>query len=255
MHHSPHVAHNSLANLMHSPKDTQPFVTLDCIIFGFADRHLQVLLVEWTEPNDPQLWALPGGFIKEDMDLDSSAQIVLEDLTGVDNVFMEQLSTFGIANRVPTHRAITVAYYALVAPAHYHLKQGPDNRKVRWFDIREIPSLIYDHRSILETGLEHLQKKIREEPIGFELLPEKFTLTDIQSLYESILAGPIDKRNFRKKLLNMNLLTPLNEMQKGVAHRAARLYSFDKEVYEKLKEEKKLNFDFKLLEEEPESTN
>ncbi len=250
MPYAPHVAHNTLDNLMRSPQDTQPFVTLDCVIFGFAEGRLQVLLVEWTEPGDPQLWALPGGFLKEDTDLDTSAQIVLEGLTGVAHVFMEQLHTFGKVNRVPTHRAITVAYYALVAPAQYPLKPGPDNRKVKWFDIREIPDLIYDHREILETGLERLRKTIREEPIGFELLPEKFTLTQIQCLYESILNGEIDKRNFRKKFLNMNLLTPLSEMQQGVAHRAARLYSFDKEVYETLKAEKKLNFDFKLLDEE-----
>ncbi len=252
MPHSVHVAHNKLANLMKSPQDTQPFVTLDCVIFGFAEESLQVLLVEWPEPTTPRRWALPGGFIKENMDLDTSAQIVLEGLTGVGDIFMEQIATFGNAGRVPTHRAITVAYYALVAPAQYQLKPGPDNRMVQWFNIKDIPPLIYDHQDILEAGWEYLRKKIREEPIGFELLPEKFTLTQIQNLYQSILDGPIDKRNTRKKLLNMNLLTPLNEMQQGVAHRAARLYSFDKEVYEKLKEEKKLNFDFKLLEEEEE---
>ena len=234
---------------MKSPQDTQPFITLDCVIFGFADGHLQVLLVEWNEPDQQGLWALPGGFVKENMDLDTSAQVVLEGLTGVGNIFMEQLHTFGRVNRVPTHRAITIAYYALVAPAQYKLKQGPDHRRVRWFDVKEIPPLIYDHRKILEKGLERLRKKITEEPIGFELLPKKFTLTAIQTLYESILDGKIDKRNTRKKLLNMNLLTPLDEMQQGVAHRAARLYSFDKEVYKRLKEEKKLNFDFKLIDE------
>ena len=222
--------------------DEQPLLTLDCVIFGFQAEQLQVLLVKWDAESREELWALPGGFPKKGIDLDASANIVLENLTAVSNLFMEQLYAFGKANRVQTHRAITIAYYALISPELYQLKAGPEGRAVKWFSIHELPTLIYDHAQILFVGLKRLKKKVREEPIGFELLPEKFTLTQIQSLYEAILESKLDKRNFRKKLLKMNLLTKLQEMQKGVAHRAARLYSFDKENYETLKE-KGLNFD------------
>lgn len=222
--------------------DERPLLTLDCVIFGFKAQELKVLLVKWEPDSEQELWALPGGFVKKGVDLDASANIVLENLTGVSNLYMEQLRAFGATHRVKTHRAITIAYFALVSPEQHRLKPGPEGREVNWFDINHLPELIYDHQVILEAGLHRLRRKVREEPIGFELLPEKFTLTHIQHLYEAILDRELDKRNFRKKLLKMNLLTKLDEMQQGVAHRAARLYSFDKENYTKLKE-KGVNFD------------
>lgn len=230
------------ASLADSNLDDQPLLTLDCVILGFKKKALQVLLVKWRPESDDNLWALPGGFVKKGIDLDASANIVLENLTGVSNLFMEQLYAFGANNRVATHRAITIAYYALVSSDQYQLKTGPEGRAVKWFHIYNLPDLIYDHQEIIQAGIKRLKRKVREEPIGFELLPEKFTLTQIQSLYEAILERKLDKRNFRKKLQKMNLLTQLNEMQQGVAHRAARLYSFEKDNYIRLKENG-FNFD------------
>lgn len=223
--------------------DERPLLTLDCVILGFRAAQLQVLLVKWdAEGEEAERWALPGGYVKKGIDLDASANIVLENLTGVSNLYMEQLHAFGAANRVLSHRAITIAYYALISPEQYHLRPGVKGRDVKWFNVDELPELIYDHHEIIQAGLKRLRKKVREEPIGFELLPEKFTLTQIQVLYETILGRELDKRNFRKKLLKMNLLTRLDEIQQGVAHRAARLYSFDKDNYSRLKKEG-FNFD------------
>jgi len=142
-------------------------------------------------------------------------------------VYLEQLKAFGRVNRFPDARVVTIAYYALVSADAYDIVAGNFASEAGWFSIAEVPKLVYDHQMILDTGLKHLQHKVRHEPIGFNLLPEKFTLLQLQELYEAILNTKLDKPNFRRKILKMNLLTPCNEKQTGVAHRAANLYRFD----------------------------
>ncbi|WMJ75221.1 NUDIX domain-containing protein [Cytophagaceae bacterium ABcell3] len=213
-----------------------PSLSIDCVIFGFENAELKVLLIRRAQEPEFGKWALPGGFVLEDEDLDQSARRILEELTGVSNLYMEQVHTFGELKRFPLRRVITIAYYALVKPEAYQLKPGPLATEVKWCNINTLPELPFDHKDIFDTSLQKLRRKVRYEPIGFELLPEKFTLTEIQQLYEATLLKKLDKRNFRKKLLKMNLLLPLDEIQQNVAHRAARLYSFDPAIYHSLKE-------------------
>jgi 8-oxo-dGTP diphosphatase len=220
----------------YKPEDIIPSISTDSIIFGLDQGKLKVLLIKRAIEPSVGLWALPGGFVLEQEDLDQSARRTLEGMTGMSKVFMEQVYTFGQVNRFPRRRVVTVAYYALINYTLDNLKAGPDASEIYWFEIGEIPELIFDHRYILDKALAFLRAKVRNEPIGFELLPRKFTLTQLQGLYEAVLGTTFDTRNFRKKLLKMNLLLPLEETQTGVAHRAARLYSFNRDTYAKLKE-------------------
>jgi 8-oxo-dGTP diphosphatase len=217
-------------------------LSVDCVIFGFEKWQLEALLIKLNvEPGMGQ-WALPGGNVNCSETLDDAAQRVLEELTGVTNVYMTELSAFSALDRFPLFRVVTIAYYALIKPENYSLNPGPKASEVGWFKISDIPMLPFDHDLILKSALKRLAKDIQYMPVGFELLPKKFTLTQLQSLYESIYNRKLDKRNFRKKILSMNLLVELSEKQQGVAHRAARLYRFDKKNYEQLKE-KGFNFE------------
>ncbi len=211
-------------------------VSVDCVIFGFneSEADLKVLCIErGEEPFYGQL-ALPGDLVKIDEDIDSAARRVLKELTGVSNIFLEQLFTFGNITRHPLGRVVTVAYFALIKPSDFDLSPSGFATRAEWRSISDIRELAFDHFRILSSALSRLKGKIRYQPIGFNLLPEKFTLTQLQNLYETILDTDFDKRNFRKKILSMELLIPLEEKQRGVAHRAARLYKFDMTRYEKL---------------------
>ncbi len=227
----------------YKPEDIIPSVSTDCLIFGLDDGKLKVLLLKRNIEPSLGMWALPGGFVLDFEDLEMSAKRTLQDTTGMTNVFMEQVQAFGQVSRFPWRRVITVAYYALIKYRPDDLKAGPDASDINWFDIAEIPELVFDHQHILDITLAHLQSKVRNAPIGFELLPPKFTLTQLQSLYEAVLRTTFDTRNFRKKLLKMNLLEQLDETQTGVAHRAARLYRFNPDIYRKLMEK---GFTFEL---------
>lgn len=230
-------------NLDYRPEDIIPSVSTDCVIFGLDNGKLKVLLLKRKIEPSVGLWALPGGFVLDFEELEMSAKRTLRDTTGMTNVFMEQVQAFGNVNRFPWRRVITVVYYALIKYRTDDLKPGPDASNINWFEIAQVPELVFDHKHILDITLQHLQSKVRNEPIGFELLPPKFTLTQLQELYEAVLRTTFDTRNFRKKLLKMNLLEQLNETQTGVAHRAARLYRFNSEIYQKLKEK---GFTFEL---------
>ncbi len=217
-------------------------LSTDCVIFGFDNSQLKVLLIKLNvEPGKGQ-WALPGSNILEDENLDVAADRVLKELTGINNIYLEQLYTFGNVNRFPLFRVITVAYFALVKIEDYVTKPGPKASDAKWFPIKKIPKLPFDHNEIIEYALKRLKLRLRIRPIGFELLPLKFTLSQLQSLYETIVGIEMDKRNFRKKVLGMGVLLQLQEKQKGVPHRAAKLYRFDKRKYDKLKE-KGFNFE------------
>ena len=220
----------------------KPSVTVDCVVFGLDEEDLKIILIERDGEPFKGRWALPGGFIQMDESLEQAAMRELREETGVENVFLEQLYTFGEVTRDPRDRVISVAYYALVNLRDHSIKAATDARSAAWFSVDDIPQLAFDHDKILDVALKRVKGKVRYEPIGFELLPEKFTLTELQRMYEKILEQEIDKRNFRKKILSMELLKELDEVQMDVAHRAARLYRFDEKKYRQLKE-KGLNFE------------
>lgn len=209
--------------------------TVDNVIFGFDESDLKILLIKRQEEPFNNHWALPGYFVLHDEDLNTAARRVLKQLAGIDNVFLEQVKSFGAVDRHPVGRVITVAYYSLVKIADFNPK--PDNdvaKEVRWFRVSDISDLdlAFDHEEMINVCFQTLKRQVRIRPIGFELLPPKFTLTELQHLYEAILETALDKRNFRKKILSMNLLIDLEEMQEGVAHRPAKLYMFDSQTYE-----------------------
>lgn len=219
--------------MAHTYEYPRPALTVDCVVFGFEDHALQLLLIR--RGLEPFLgdWALPGGFVHMDEDLDAAARRELLEETGVSDLFLEQLYTFGTPGRDPRGRVVSVAYVALVKPDEHPATGDTDAAEARWFPATAIPPLAFDHARIVETALERLRGKIRWQPVGFELLPEKFTLTDLQSLYEAILGRSLDKRNFRKKLLQFDFVVPLEEFRAG-RNRPARLHRFDREKYDHL---------------------
>ena len=208
--------------------------TVDNVIFGFDEGDLKVLLIKRGEEPYDGMWALPGYFVYPNEDLDSAANRVLEELTGLRNVFLEQVRTFGKVDRHPFGRVITVAYFSLLKIDAYQLQPASIALQAQWHSISAIEELAFDHNGILEACFDRLKWSVKTRSIGFELLPRKFTLTELQHLYEAILETELDKRNFRKKILSMDLLIDLDETQEGVAHRPAKLYKFDKERYKEL---------------------
>ncbi len=210
----------------------RPCVTVDCVVFGLDEDELRVLLIQRDNPPFEGKWALPGGFVNMDESLEAAALRELEEETGAKNLFLEQLYTFGDVGRDPRDRVITVAYFALVKLSDQTIQAATDARSTLWFNINEIPELAFDHAKVLATAYNRLKAKVRYQPVGFELLPATFTLTQLQTLYETILDRPLDKRNFRKKILSMDIVVPTGQVQQGVSHRAAMLYQFDKATYD-----------------------
>jgi len=212
----------------------RPAVTTDCIIFGFDETDLKVLLIERGIEPFKGSWAFPGGFLNMDETAEEGAKRELEEETGLKNVFIEQLYTFSDVNRDPRGRVISVVYFALVKLENYKAKAGDDASKAEWFSVKEIPTLAFDHEMILRKALYRLKGKIRYQPVGFELLPEKFTLSELQHLYEVVLELKLDKRNFRRKIQKMDLLIETGEKEQNVQHKAAMLYKFNKTKYDQL---------------------
>lgn len=206
-------------------------VTVDCVVFGLDETELKVMLIQRDIAPFEGKWALPGGFVRLDETVEEAARRELQEETGLEKVFLEQLYTFGDLARDPRERVITIAWYALVRLSDHRVKAATDARDAAWFGMHDLPLLAFDHDCILETAHQRLQNKLRYQPIGFELLPQKFTLTQLQKLYEIILDRTLDKRNFRKKILGMDILQELDEVETDVAHRAARLYRFNKQRY------------------------
>jgi 8-oxo-dGTP diphosphatase len=221
----------------------RPALTVDAVVFGLDDEDLKVLLIRRDLEPYQGKWALPGGFVRAHESLEEAVRRELQEETGIDQLFLEQLYTFGAVDRDPRERVVTVAYYALVKLSDHRIKAATDARDAAWFAMSEARGLAFDHDQIVAVALERLKGKVRYQPIGFELLPPEFTLSQLQRLYETILETPLDKRNFRKKILGMDFLVALEEVQKDVAHRAARLYRFDRKKYQQLQ---KRGFNFEL---------
>lgn len=210
--------------------------SVDCVLFGFDGKELKILLIERNEEPYKDWWALPGNIVGSNESLDQSAERILFELTGLSGIYMEQYYAFGDPGRHPQGRVITLAYFALIRlGSDEHLKPQISYAKgAKWTSIDKLPKLAFDHRQIYDKGLEKIKRRINHQPIAFELLSEKFTLTQLQNVYELILGKKLDKRNFRKKIISFGVLKELNEKQKGVSYRAATLYRFDKRKYAKL---------------------
>jgi 8-oxo-dGTP diphosphatase len=210
--------------------------SIDCVIFGFEAGVLKILLIERNEEPFKDWLALPGDIIKQEESVDDAAERILYELTGLRDLHMEQFHTFGEVHRHPQGRVITVAYYALLRlTGQKELRPVTQfARKAFWHPINDLPKLAFDHSEIFNRSLNKVRRRLSYQPIAFELLPEKFTLTQLQVCYEAILNKKLDKRNFRKKMLSYGFLKPLPEKQKGVSYRAAKLYKFDRRKYAKI---------------------
>jgi 8-oxo-dGTP diphosphatase len=234
-----------------------PHISVDCVIFGSDEGTLKVLLIERQKVSHSHLGGhklkLPGSLISENVDLDTSAIRTLKELTGLENIYLKQYSVFGDPGRltpsedlewlrktsgIKVDRVVTIAYYSLIK-----ISESTITKKTIWIPVYALPELIFDHNSIIEAALENLRNEIRNRPLCFEMLPKKFTLRQMQNIYESILNVKLDNRNFRKKVRHLNFLIPLTEKEKRVSHKPAQLYKFDKKLYE---ENKKLYNGFYL---------
>jgi 8-oxo-dGTP diphosphatase len=214
----------------------QSDISVDNVIFGFDGSELKILLIKRGEDPFNGMWALPGDLVNTAENLDSAAARVLKQLTSLNDVYLEQVHTFGAVGRHPLGRIITIAYFSLIKIDHFVVTPSSFAQKAQWHPVSELRILAFDHNEIVTACFQKLKRRVRTQPIGFELLPPKFTLTDLQQLYEAILEIPLDKRNFRKKILAMTILVDSDETQAGVAHRPARLYQFDHEKYAQLVE-------------------
>jgi len=208
-------------------------IAVDCIIFGFDDAELKLLLLKRNFEPAKGKWSLQGGFLKDSEGIDEAAARVLRELTGLHDVYLEQLYTYGSLDRDPGERVVSVAYYALIKIAENDQDLVKENGAY-WCPLSDIPELIFDHNEMVQKALRRLRRKAKIQPIGFELLPEEFTLPQLQSLYEAIYHKELDKRNFRKKILGMELLDKLDEKDKSSSKKGAYLYRFNREKYDEL---------------------
>ena len=210
----------------------QFYVAVDCIIFGFHQNELKLLLIK--RKFDPCIgeWSLMGGFLNRGESIDQAAERVLLDLTGLKNVFMEQIGVFGAVNRDPGEQVLSAAYYALININDYDSRLAEEHNAV-WVPFNELPALIFDHRKMVNSAIRVLRQKAGYQPIGLNLLPELFTLSQFQALYEAIYQTSLDKRNFRKKIFEMDILERLDEKDKSASKRGAYYYRFNKEKYDR----------------------
>jgi 8-oxo-dGTP diphosphatase len=234
-----------------------PHISIDCAVFGFYENQLKILLIQWKETGK---WSLPGGFIQRSESVDEAAKRILQERTGLENIFLEQFKLFGDANRKNTpdtqtiiqaagtgieadnwllQRMVSIGYYALVDFSR--TKPTPDLllEDCRWWDIQEMPPLLFDHEEIVKSALKALRLQLINQPVGYNLLPEKFTMSQLRRLYETILDKTIDRRNFEKKMLKLGILDRLDEVKSDVSYKAPMLYRFNQAKYQGL-----LNADF-----------
>jgi 8-oxo-dGTP diphosphatase len=211
-------------------------VTVDLVVFALQESRLRVLLIQRALEPFAGGWALPGGFVRDGESLEAAARRELEEETGMHDVFLEQLYTFGDPDRDPRGRVVTVAYYALLTGDAAPLAAGADASSAKWMDAREHPPLAFDHERILAYALERLATKLEYTTVGFQLLPKKFTLGQLQKVYEEVLGRPLDKRNFRRKMSLLGILKPLKEFARDGRSRPARLHRFSATQFERLRD-------------------
>lgn len=216
-------------------------VAVDCIIFGFDSKKLKLLLFKRKVEPSRGLWSLIGAFIKDDQSVDDGAKQILHETTGLKDIYLEQLKTYGNVHRDIAGRVISIVYYSLISVNEFEL-ESVEKYDAHWFDLNEIPELIFDHGQMVQDAIEQLRIKAKHQPIGFNLLPKYFTIPELQILYESIYQRPLDSRNFRKKILSLDVLTKTNKKDKSGSKKGAFLYSFNKEKFEYLIS-KGLNFE------------
>ncbi|MDL2259662.1 NUDIX hydrolase [Deltaproteobacteria bacterium OttesenSCG-928-K17] len=210
----------------------RPAITVDAVVFGLNETKLEVLLIKRGLAPYKGKWALPGGFVRLDEALEDAVKRELAEETGLENIYLEQLATFGDPRRDPRGHTLSVAYFALVNRREYAAQGAGDAAEARWFDVQALPALAFDHAAIIAAAIERLRGKLRYKPIGFELLPELFPLRSLQQLYETVLGRSLDKRNFRKKILSMGILRETSETETGASRKPARLYAFDRWAYD-----------------------
>lgn len=223
--------------------DFKAAVSVDCVIFGYDDNALKVLVSDCDMPPFEHECSLLGDLVHPDETTEMAATRVLHGKTGFENVFLEQVQVFSNIQRHPLGRVITMAYYSLIKITDEHLSHIEGHKGLKWVEVNEINSMAFDHLEIMHTCLKKMRREIRESPIGFHLLPQKFSLLQLQRLYEVVLNIEMDKRNFRRKLKNLGILNDIGEIEESVSHRPARLYTFDQKAYEK---KKKNGFIFEL---------
>ena len=209
---------------------TKFYVGVDCIIFGMINGKLSVLLIKRQFNPGVGQWSLMGGFVDENESVDSAAKRVLKELTGLDEVYMDQLGAFGEPGRDPGERVISIAYYALVGFNEFN-QSNLDRHNAQWIAVEELPTLLFDHKAMIESARKKLREKLNSEPVGFNLLPKLFTLTQLQNLYEAILGESIDKRNFRKRIADTTCIEKTSLIDKTGSRRGAALYKFESKYF------------------------
>jgi 8-oxo-dGTP diphosphatase len=212
----------------------KPSVTIDSVVFGYDGESLLLLLINRREEPYKNCWTLPGGFMYMEETAEACAERVLKEKTGLREVFLEQLYSFTATDRDPRGRVIAIAYYALVNPQKYQLVAGQKANEIKWFKVNDLPAMGFDHAAVVAKALSRLKAKVTYQPIGFELLAEKFTLTELQFLYETVLQKTIDKRNFRKRIQESGVVRATGEKRKGLKNRAPELFVFDPKKYEEI---------------------
>ncbi len=217
-------------------------LAVDCIIFGFDEEDLKILLIKRDFEPQKGNWSLMGGFLQKKENLDQAANRILYHLTGINDIYLEQLYTFSEVDRDPAERTISTAYYALIN-AKDHENVLSSDFSAKWFSISDFPDLIFDHPEMIEKAMKRLRRRVSTKPIGFELLPEKFTMRQLQKLYEAILGTPLDKRNFINKINSLDILVKLDEKDMSSSRKGSYLYKFDTEKYQQKISE---GFSFKL---------
>lgn len=236
-------------------------ISVDCVVFGFDGNELHVLLIDREDQmkNVASAYALPGNLIYDQEDLNQAAERVLNELTGLTNIYLEQFGAFGNPNRIkkkedqpwlkavrtnPNARVVTIAYYALIRMSDFKLNPSSFAKEATWVPLKDIAHLPFDHFDILNQSINYLRNNTKIRPVGYNLLPEKFTLNEMQKLYEAIFNKKIDNRNFRRKIINLEVLNKLDEKQEGVAHKPAIYYQFNKEKYHNYIEKGFFKFEF-----------
>lgn len=207
------------------PTDTgRPVLTTNVVVFSLRDEQLKLLLMRRRNAPFQGYWSLPGGVVGEDEDIEATANAKLEEGTGVSGLYLEQLCTFGAPDRDPRERVVSIAYYALVASKRLRLRTDEHSEGVGWFALDELPELAFDHTQMVETAHQRLAAKLEYSTIAFQFMPERFTLSELQNVYQIILNCDLDKRNFRKRMLSMDQIRQTAEVRKNGSHRPARLY-------------------------------